>query len=185
MYQSATLSTSEHYSISAARSQTNHWKLSLEVYTSLLHTVDLKRRRVNMYAIAERTEMVDALKHWLVRPRIEQVIFDVECGYQANQQPLTPKSQENVGNALCYYTDHPTKIPERDTIANCVTGSIVKRYKLQRYTEHTFRFSRRRHNQAIPNHHQLMSPYLQHQAPIQRVRIEMRQPRGRQVYDTH
>ena len=44
-----------------------------------------------MYAIAERAEMVDALKHWLVRPRLEQVMFDVECGYQANQQPLTPE----------------------------------------------------------------------------------------------
>ena len=34
------------------RSQASLLKLSLEVYTSLLHTVDLKRRRVNMYAIA-------------------------------------------------------------------------------------------------------------------------------------
>ena len=34
------------------RSQESQSKLSLEVYTSLHHTVDLMRRRVNMYAIA-------------------------------------------------------------------------------------------------------------------------------------
>ena len=41
-------------------------------------------------------------------------------------------SQENFGNALRYYTDHPTKIPvseskrERKTITKCITGSIIK-----------------------------------------------------------
>ena len=33
---------------------------------------------------------------------------------------------------------------EQKAIAHCVTGSIIKRYKLQRYTEKTFVFSRRR-----------------------------------------